>query len=100
VNALILDQIERVVNGLDLHQIRMVMEYLDWRWYETAVPTQAELYETATRLLQDVYHEFNREMIPARLESGGLVATCKVEEGDYHFSISFEVCSSNSWDAR
>ena len=92
-------EIEDVVNRFDFHRMRLVMEYLDWEWSDNGIPTQLQLYETASRLLWDSYKAVEG-YIPCVHESGGIRATCAlVSDGEhnyYMFNLDFITVSSDN----
>lgn len=96
VNSSIYRQIEKVVNDLDIHKIRMVLEYLGWEWSD-GIPTQSEIYDTAIEVLEMAYSQFRTELVPAEIYSGGFRATCSLDDqGNHVFKIVFELTSADN----
>ena len=100
MNSQVFNQIEQVVNSLDIHRIRMVMEFLEWDWWDGVwagrVPTQSEIYDMAMQLMEEAYENCKRELTPFCVSTHGLVARCEIVDGEYIFSLSFEVASASN----
>jgi len=96
-------EIESVVNQLDIHKIRYVMECCEWEWgggpfNEDHIPTQAEIYDLAIDLITRAYEDNpNSFGIPNWIASGGLRGSCELsEDGHYIFRIVFELVEASN----
>jgi hypothetical protein len=98
MNTMVFHQIEQLVNSLDIHRIRMVMEFLEWEW-QGSVPTQSEIYDVAMTLMEDAYELCKKDLVPSYCTTGGLRARCEIVDGEYVFTLTFEVVSVDN-DSR
>jgi hypothetical protein len=93
----IANEIEGVVNQLDIHKIRLVMEFLEWEWVTSlGLPTQADIYDIAYSLLEDAYNGFDNTPYPCIIEWGGLEASCSLVEGRYVFRVAFVISEGDN----
>lgn len=95
------NEIEDILDNFDFAKVKIVMDALDWYWYNTiGVPEIADLRKHARSLLTDAGEQVmkNKELTAeVNRATGGFRAQAHryLDEEKIYFRLSFEV---SAWD--
>jgi hypothetical protein len=89
----------KVVSGLDFHEIKMVMEVLEWTWQiNKHTPTQEELFDSATERGVETVMRCIKSGHRSKISSGGFTADAEMfPDGDIGLSVWFEVTECGNY---
>lgn len=90
----ILDAVDKALDRLDTHKIKMVMDLLDWKWATISageVPEESDIRQLARRLLRDcakdAYYNPGKDQFRA---TGGLEASSVYKPDEMYFEAQIK----------
>jgi len=89
----------RLVSGLDFHEIKQVMDVLNWTWQtDTRPPEQTDLFDAAVERCITVVTECVKTGKRSKMSCGGFTADAEMfPEGDIGLSVWFEVTECGNY---